>query len=86
MDALTVAQRSLGVVKFVMRLDGAKDTALGMARGVGEGTLRSEPPIIRMVLGVADGGMRAHAAHQASLGVRLVNAAYDVVKLARTGG
>ncbi len=83
MDGLAIAHRALGVIKFAAKIDGAKTTALGMARGVGDGTLRSEPPIIRMVLGVADGGYRAHATHQASRGVQLINTLHDILGQAR---
>lgn len=79
MDSLQVARGVLRVARFAVRVDDAKVSVLGAARGVGDGTLRSEPPIIRMALGIRDGARQAHRAHQMSPTAMLINAAYDVI-------
>ena len=73
MDAgrmLGVADRVLAAARFATELERTKNVTLGVARGVGEGTRRSEPPVVRMVLGMVDGGVQADRRHEATKGVQ----------------
>jgi hypothetical protein len=83
MDTLKLAHRTVGVVRFAVGLEGAKNTTFGVLRGAAQGTLRTEPPIIRMVLGALDGASRARQAHQATRGVQVLNAVHDALGHAR---
>ena len=83
MDMLTIAHRTLGVVRLATKAEAGKNVALGMARGVATAHLRPQPAGVRMVLSVADGAAQARQAHHANLGVQLLDAAYEAVGMLR---
>lgn len=83
MDMLTIAHRTLGVVRLATKFEGGKNVALGAARGVATAHLRPERAGVRMVLSVADGATQARHAHQANLGVQLLDAAYEALGMLR---